>query len=466
VHNQEDDILLIRKYLSGELDTRAMHELERRALDDPFLKDALEGYEYAGGYQPEDIADLTNRLNGRTGVRRTKVISMRWMGVAASILIICSAGGWWLYQTSQAGHVRVVQPAGTAEKAQQNPVEKKSQTATDTAGKAAKLVLTETGKKDELAKAAAPYVKKVRNSKPAGQIVADESVKMVQPQPLAAAKLKEQPKADTTPLDEMIVMQYNAKKKTDSSVSLRKTAKVRPAIKPPTQLLEGQAPGVNIYSSGQSNNDQSSMITQGYVPLSNVQVNRIIEGRVIAKDDGRPIAGASVNVEGTDKTTQTDGEGRFWIKADSIHARLVVAGIGYATRMVSANSRDSVNNISLDPRSSTLAEVVATSNIPKDLADSTLSPDTIKAHPVPGWTRYNAYLQQNAVSPDGKTGVVKLSFMVDQYGSISNLMVTKSLSEACDKKAIALVKSGPSWTGRADKKPGKIRLRVRFIKSP
>ena len=38
-----DDIMQIKKYLAGQLDARAMHQLERRALDDPFLADALEG---------------------------------------------------------------------------------------------------------------------------------------------------------------------------------------------------------------------------------------------------------------------------------------------------------------------------------------------------------------------------------------------------------------------------------------
>ena len=38
---------LISQYLGGELDEAAMHELERQALDDPFLADALEGYSHA-----------------------------------------------------------------------------------------------------------------------------------------------------------------------------------------------------------------------------------------------------------------------------------------------------------------------------------------------------------------------------------------------------------------------------------
>ena len=38
----------IQKYLKGELSAREMHELEKAALEDPFLADALEGI---GQYQ-------------------------------------------------------------------------------------------------------------------------------------------------------------------------------------------------------------------------------------------------------------------------------------------------------------------------------------------------------------------------------------------------------------------------------
>jgi hypothetical protein len=33
----------IEKYLKGELSPKEMHELEKKALSDPFLADALEG---------------------------------------------------------------------------------------------------------------------------------------------------------------------------------------------------------------------------------------------------------------------------------------------------------------------------------------------------------------------------------------------------------------------------------------
>jgi len=45
VSKQTDISQQIRKYLNGELDARAMHQLEKEAQNDPFLMEALEGYE-------------------------------------------------------------------------------------------------------------------------------------------------------------------------------------------------------------------------------------------------------------------------------------------------------------------------------------------------------------------------------------------------------------------------------------
>ena len=56
----------IEKYLKGELTPAQMHALEKEALNDPFLADALEGIQ---SLQPhdfsEDVNDLQAALNRR-----------------------------------------------------------------------------------------------------------------------------------------------------------------------------------------------------------------------------------------------------------------------------------------------------------------------------------------------------------------------------------------------------------------
>ena len=103
----KEDISQIRKYLNGELDAKGMHELERRALDDPFLKDALEGYEQTEGDQKSNLDELTTRLQQRTEKKQARIIPWRTVSVAASVLIAIGAGVWFFSGPQPAQTARV-----------------------------------------------------------------------------------------------------------------------------------------------------------------------------------------------------------------------------------------------------------------------------------------------------------------------------------------------------------------------
>ncbi|MGH2565521.1 MAG: hypothetical protein ACRDE5_13480, partial [Ginsengibacter sp.] len=88
----------IEKYHKGLLSSKERYALEKAALDDPFLADALEGYATAGVNVSEDIAELNKRLSEKT--ESSKVIplagrensSFTWWRVAAAVILIAGAG--------------------------------------------------------------------------------------------------------------------------------------------------------------------------------------------------------------------------------------------------------------------------------------------------------------------------------------------------------------------------------------
>jgi len=81
--------------------------------------------------------------------------------------------------------------------------------------------------------------------------------------------------------------------------------------------------------------------------------NQTVTGKISGKDDGLPIAGATVSVKGTRTRTQTSADGRFTLSVPS-GSVLVVSYIGYKSAEVSARS---VTNISLEPDNNDLTEV-------------------------------------------------------------------------------------------------------------
>src|SRR4029078_882356 len=83
----------IEKYHKGSLTPKEMNELEKAALDDPFLADALEGYAATAANIPSDLSELKKKLEER--VSDTKVISIapsasafKWWKVAAAVVIL------------------------------------------------------------------------------------------------------------------------------------------------------------------------------------------------------------------------------------------------------------------------------------------------------------------------------------------------------------------------------------------
>src|SRR5712671_499076 len=65
----------IRKYLDGQLSDQAMQALEKAALEDPFLADAIEGIEESRNHAVSfetGIADLKTKLTERISQKKRK----------------------------------------------------------------------------------------------------------------------------------------------------------------------------------------------------------------------------------------------------------------------------------------------------------------------------------------------------------------------------------------------------------
>jgi len=92
---------LLRKLVDGTISKQEKWQLERASLDDPFLADALEGY-YDNKEETHQLDILEKRLAPPKEKQR-KIIPMRWLSVAASLLILLGAS-FWLFQQTDTAH--------------------------------------------------------------------------------------------------------------------------------------------------------------------------------------------------------------------------------------------------------------------------------------------------------------------------------------------------------------------------
>ncbi|ASU36485.1 vWA domain-containing protein [Mucilaginibacter xinganensis] len=113
--------------------------------------------------------------------------------------------------------------------------------------------------------------------------------------------------------------------------------------------------------------------------------SRHISGTVYGKDDGLPLAGVTVIIDGTSTGTQTNDKGRYSIIVPDGKQNLSFVYIGYKSAKVKLGKSELVN-IYLEPAANTLSEVVITgyqSQRRKDLTGSVsvISMDKATASP-------------------------------------------------------------------------------------
>lgn len=90
----------IENYHSGKMNAQDMHLLEKAALEDPFLADALEGYQFTSTAR-QDLNKIDERLNNITDEKKVITLVPRkytWLKYAALILVM-AGGGWVIFQS-------------------------------------------------------------------------------------------------------------------------------------------------------------------------------------------------------------------------------------------------------------------------------------------------------------------------------------------------------------------------------
>lgn len=111
------DALTIQQYLEGKLDPEVMHQLEKQALDDPFLWDALEGYSVYRD-PAADLSLLQRQLHERIVhlQENKKVFDLSWqrLSVAAAAAVMFVSAGILFWMNSPKPDDRLASESNTA----------------------------------------------------------------------------------------------------------------------------------------------------------------------------------------------------------------------------------------------------------------------------------------------------------------------------------------------------------------
>lgn len=464
----------IEKYHNGLLSSKERHDLEKAALDDPFLADAMEGYAGAGGNTSADIADLKKRLSEK--VEGAKIIPMnavrknsfRTLRAAALIAFVAGAS-FLIYQfgfnkkqdeIAQAGGTKkediksidtVVKTTSTQPGAITTPVSD-AKTEEPTAG----LTINET-----------PATVTDKETKPGNGIVTthvETAVTEKRNDDITVSKTTDSKPVITTPVKDEKADWYKAN---PASPQKKEVAREEVKNKVISQEVDKDAAADELAKQQNNRNVAAGRKANEQNTYRN-QATNVFRGQVTdADNNGLPFANVT-NVQDNNAGTYTDARGYFNLTYPDTVLNVQVRSIGFENTNTQLRNNVSTNQVVLPDDRKSLSEVVLSNQKPNATARSRDGNMKLEEpEPADGWDNYDTYLVNNLNVPEdlksrqnNAGSAVEVSFEVDKNGKPTNIKIEKSLCAKCDEEAKRLIKEGPKWKRKAQK--SRTRVTVSF----
>lgn len=423
----------IQNYLGEKLTSAERHALEKEALRDPFLREALEGGESVGADTfAHDINELKLRL--KTQKRASWFTPLR---VAAGIVLVGAAGMYiWMQDDDP------VQNALTSNEAKQG----KDQSAVADTSKADQskneqllsLNQAETTKPTEAAKPTSTETASQRQATPSADRAGEVTTGPVE---VVAAEAREEVEK-AVPLAEDDAEKITAAE-AEESKKLVDVASTRSALR-----------------------KKEAAPSEAGAVADAKPVSRTIRGQV-KTEDGQPLPGVNVWLKDSQSGTITDLNGNYSLDVSQPNPRLIFSYLGYQTSEVNLQQQEKLD-LALAEDPTQLNEVVVISERPA--RDNQDGPVIRMAEPFGGRKAYDAYLEKNLRYPEQALeqkvkGRVTIEFTVATDGSLGGFRVLRSLGHGCDEEVIRLVKEGPKWFPTTEDDvavESNVRVRMKF----
>lgn len=416
----------IEKYHKGQLSPEEMHQLEKAALDDPFLADALEGFRVSSANVAKEISELEKRLRER--ISGAKVVAMKdqesslkWWKIVAAIVIVGGLG-FLTYQIS---------------------INRKNES------------LAKSGvKKDE--PLPLPATDSGQSPKPAPII---STIKKI---PLEDSPKKSPLKSSPKNADSNSVV--SSVEISESSGYLNKKEEKYDSTNNKISSLDDSAPAVTYQKEESSSKIAGlALMKKPQTAKDEQQINHF-RGHV-TDENNNPLPFANITNTKDSIGTYADAEGNFTlITTDSI-LNVQVHSVGFDDKFTRLTHNLAGNHIILQEGKAAPDKVISYQR-PTTERSRNGSMKFEEPEPADGWANYNTYLANNINIPDDlemkpEGEQVELSFDINKNGEPVNIMVEKSLCQKCDEEAVRLIKKGPKWKNKT-KKTGRITLTIPF----
>ena len=429
----------IERYLAGGMSAQEMHDMERAALIDPMLADAIDGYRLANPAITAQHLNEISALINKQEKENASVVTMpsknknwqRWAVAAASIGVL-GFSAWLMMRESQ--HNEITGIAATANPVIIDSISKNTETA------------------DNLARTSADTVAKV----------SAESLRKPQ-----TAKAVPDAARYSAPISQK-TEQAGAVTSTASDVSAVRDEVVQPAARANTPIA--------AMKTEEFQNNQPEAFRKDSAPLqSNARPMaryrgfgaRSFNGRV-TDENGKPLAGASIFSGNISTVTNLHGDFHLSLPVAKDTTTINISALGYENSIAMLTAGKNTG-IVLQPSQAKMDEVVvvgygtqkkkAMVGSIKNLKADTLS-TTAYPYPDGGWESfYDDLIAELGVNKSRADKLLHLKFIVEN-GIPSDFVIVQTPDMAIADRAIAAIKKGPRWKNFKNRAYAEVKLKV------
>lgn len=417
-HSSLTSFNTIQAYLNGNLTAAQQHAVEKKALQDNFLTDAIEGYQQTNFTKAKAYLENIEKLIWQQQ-QKAKVVPLvqkqkSWLRIAAAIILMVGAGStvWYINNKNRVTENPIAQNQPTV--LQQD----KTSTPTNT---------------------------------PNNTLAAAETVN--------GATNNSATKQSTTP--------------TIPNITHKETVAALPQQTNPLTNVKAEEVAIQKTVTGRATMFSNSKEEQTFNTDAATQ-KKSINGKVINEQGEGVQATITVNNENnTPQNIVTDKAGNFVINTtkDTL-ATAQIQSNGYVKEK--ANLQSGIqNNITLKREQSAAiatdaaVEVVHYNSKKQTATQKADTFYTANAQPIIGWQAFIKYLETEEAITDSlwlastfSKDVVVVEFNINNNGNPVNV-ITKGNNKQHSKKAARLIKNGPKWVVPANEANKKVKLALK-----
>ena len=374
-------------YIQGLRKGKEAHRLEKESMKDPFLADAIDGYNQVEGNHEQRIEQLRIQISARSTKKRN-TYAIIW-SVAACLVIGFGISSYFLFLKETPEPVIPIIP-------QKEIALVPTKTKTDSTP-ISPVSMKQADKKDIIAKS------RTTISKPPSAPITTMPMEEETSDQMVAAT------------DEEVIMTTGA----SDPESVKKMRIAKMAVIPTNDIIKGKV-----------TDQKGEPLIGASVMYKGTNIGTVTdvngEFSLLKKAENKQLTAQYIGYDPVEVPVDTSRTMLIAMNEDQ-QALSEVVVVGYGKK-----------------KKSNVAGATAKINLKAKEKYKT-------PQPVIGKRKYKKYLEENLIRPNDESckdvkGEVVLSFFVDKEGRPQNITVVHGLCESADKEAIRLVKEGPKWT--------------------